>query len=407
MIYDVDGSLSSTFFNGSTVKPNSTIMPYMAHNEIPGACVNNSDDAKWNTSIICDNTTIFRGVTFTNALPDAVFATTNMKWYRLSSATQNISALTDPYETQWMIKAMLDKKKAWSGPFAMGKYYNAWWNLGLDWTHVALAPSLYFKAEDPGVIFRFNYTETRELFENTRMLGGVLEYPFISPKATLAELDFNTCASGDYFQDTASQYLYVCVSGKETYPSTYIDLNGIKCRYLCPEPEGEFTKEPFIRLWSNATQWPNGVMPVAGDNVTVNGNWTIIMDVDPAPIKVLQIDGDVIISDRNTAITAEYIWIRAGSLNAGNASSPFNSSVTITLNGLRNSTSLVIDEMLAGNKFMVVTGALNLYGQTPGTVWTRLTAKAAAGAQSITVASASGWAVGDELGIAPSFRNTT
>jgi hypothetical protein len=69
-------------------------------------------------------------------------------------------------------------------------------------------------------------------------------------------------------------------------------------------------------------------------------------------------------------------------------------------------TSIVIDPFVAANKYIVVTGNLSLYGTAPSTVWTKLTAKAAAGATSITVASTSGWAVGDELGIAPSFNNS-
>ena len=63
-----------------------------------------------------------------------------------------------------------------------------------------------------------------------------------------------------------------------------INLEAIYCRYLCPAPAGEFVKEDFLRLWSNATQWPEGRMPVAGENVSVNGNWTVLMDVNPAPI---------------------------------------------------------------------------------------------------------------------------
>jgi hypothetical protein len=269
---------------------------------------------------------------------------------------------------------------------------------------MAVVPSMYFNASDPGIIMRFNYTENRELFEIGQMVGGTLQLPLISPKTAL--LDATTCNAGDYYHDPTNRYLYLCVSGKGKPLFTYIDVNGIKCRYLCPQPQGEFTKEPFIRLWSNATQWPNGVMPAAGDNVTVNGNWTIIMDVDPAPIQYLTISGDVFIDNRDTVIQAQVIWIRSGSLNAGNSSSAFNYSLTIYINGSKSDRSFVVDPFVAANKYIVVTGNLSLYGTAPSTVWTRLTAKAAAGSTTITVASTSGWAVGDELGIAPSFGNS-
>lgn len=229
------------------------------------------------------------------------------------------------------MEAKKDKKKAWSAPFVLDQFYDVWWNQGIDWTSVAVAPSVYFSDQEKGMVLRFNYTETRELFEIAQIVSGTLKLPYINQQA--AQLDTAVCAAGDYYHDPTNRYLYVCLSGRQKPVSTYINLNGIKCRYLCPQPAGEFTKEPFIRLWSNATQWPNQTLPAAGDNVTVNGNWTIIMDMDPAPIKYLTIDGDVLVGNRDTQITASTIWIRAGSLTAGNASSPFNYSLTITLTG--------------------------------------------------------------------------
>lgn len=53
----------------------------------------------------------------------------------------------------------------------------------------------------------------------------------------------------------------------------------------------------------------------------------------------------------------------------------------------------------------VVTGRLELYGNPPATTWTRLTTFADKGATSINVNSTTGWAVGDQIGIAPSFSN--
>lgn len=51
----------------------------------------------------------------------------------------------------------------------------------------------------------------------------------------------------------------------------YTEVNGIVCEFVCPLPPGTFVLEDFLRYWSNATQWPGGVIPQAGDNVTVKG----------------------------------------------------------------------------------------------------------------------------------------
>ena len=54
----------------------------------------------------------------------------------------------------------------------------------------------------------------------------------------------------------------------------------------------------------------------------------------------------------------------------------------------------------------VNTGRLELYGMPPETIWTRLTTFADRNSTWIKVASATGWKVGDELGISPSFTAT-
>lgn len=130
------------------------------------------------------------------------------------------------------------------------------------------------------------------------------------------------------------------------------------------------------------------------------------MDVDVIGLDNLTIDGDVFLTDNNRQLSANFIWIRYGSINAGNSSTPYNYNFTITLNGEKSAKTYTIDEELSVNKHIVVTGALNLFGQVPSTVSTRLTAAANPGDTTITVGSTSGWAVGNRIGIAPSFSKS-
>ena len=175
---------------------------------------------------------------------------------------------------------------------------------------------------------------------------------------------------------------------------------------MCPQPGQNVTKENFIRLWSNATQWPKGVVPIAGDNVTINGNWTVKLDVDPAPLNYLVVDGDIVVDDtRDVNITAKSIHIRAGSIKAGSPSDPFMHKFTIQINGNRHDAGHIVDPLFAANKFMVVSGQLSLYGVAPATVSTYLTKTAAKNSSTLFVASSTGWAVGDTLVISPSFSN--
>ena len=128
--------------------------------------------------------------------------------------------------------------------------------------------------------------------------------------------------------------LEVCQSGKSRTKWEYTEVNAVICRYMCPDPTSGFIKEQFLRKWSNATQWPNGVVPQAGDNVTLNGNWTVLLDVDPNPLDYFIIDGTLLADDtRDVNITANSIFIRAGNLSAGVSIKPFVHKFTLQING--------------------------------------------------------------------------
>ena len=64
----------------------------------------------------------------------------------------------------------------------------------------------------------------------------------------------------------------------------YLDVNAIYCRYECPDDSNDYEREDFFRLWSNVTQWPEERLPTDGENVTIPGEWKILVDVDPAEI---------------------------------------------------------------------------------------------------------------------------
>jgi hypothetical protein len=121
----------------------------------------------------------------------------------------------------------------------------------------------------------------------------------------------------------------------------------------------------------------------------------------------MTIDGDVIIEDNlDIAISCNTIWIRAGSLKAGSAAFPFTHRLTFTLNGLKNDPGYYFDPVIAGNKMLIVTGTLSLFGVSPATTWTKLSSTSFAGDYIIQVLSANGWNIGDSIVLAPSFGVT-
>lgn len=178
----------------------------------------------------------------------------------------------------------------------------------------------------------------------------------------------------------------------------YTDVNAIYCRYLCPAPNpSRYIKEKFVRLWSNATQWPGGYVPKDYEDVLIPGEWTILVDIQPSIIGYWVIRGDVIVPDSNLYVhfKANNIWIQSGSLQAGISSAYHPGKVIIEIYGNKTDLGIVIDPQVAGNKMFVVTGTLQLYGQVPGTTWTKLTSMARPGDTTITVLQANDWKIGD------------
>lgn len=90
-------------------------------------------------------------------------------------------------------------------------------------------------------------------------------------------------------------------------------------------------KEKFIRYWSNTSQWPNGQIPTDGENVTIPGEWTILVDIQPNKFGYWLILGDVIVPDTmmNLHIIAQNIWIKSGSFKAGTSALPHPGRITI------------------------------------------------------------------------------
>jgi hypothetical protein len=68
----------------------------------------------------------------------------------------------------------LDAENGIGTPFAAGYYYNVHWHTGLDFTQLGLQGSEFFAADDPGVVLRFNYTNSRELYDITRLAAGTV-----------------------------------------------------------------------------------------------------------------------------------------------------------------------------------------------------------------------------------------
>ncbi len=69
-------------------------------------------------------------------------------------------------------KPNFDGKFDFVSIFPTGYVFNLHFYTGIDWKHLLLSPSEFTESADKSIILRFNYSETRELFDIKKVLAG-------------------------------------------------------------------------------------------------------------------------------------------------------------------------------------------------------------------------------------------
>lgn len=141
--------------------------------------------------------------------------------------------------------------------------------------------------------------------------------------------------------------------------------------------------------WSDAATW-HGAPPQAGAVVHIERGRTIVLDVDPAPMQRLVVDGRLVIADRDVRIATGGIVVR-GTLTAGHGWQRFAHHLDIVLDGASHD---------GGALTVGRNGTANFFGVTR-TPWVHLAATASAAARDLHLDAAPTWRVGDRIAIAP------
>jgi cell migration-inducing and hyaluronan-binding protein len=150
-------------------------------------------------------------------------------------------------------------------------------------------------------------------------------------------------------------------------------------------------------LWSDPKSWPDGKVPGEGAAVTIARDKNIVLDVNPAALRSLTIEGKLSFSnDRNIELKTDWIYLPGGELDIGSEAKPHTAKATITLTD--NVPNENINTM-GDRGIMLVNGTLSLHGNRKNS-WTKLAATAKAGSTKIEVLNASGWRKGDVIAVA-------
>jgi cell migration-inducing and hyaluronan-binding protein len=149
--------------------------------------------------------------------------------------------------------------------------------------------------------------------------------------------------------------------------------------------------------WSDASAWPNGRVPAAGDEVTIARDIDMVLDVTPPALRSLTVDGKLTFSnERDLELVTDWIYLRGGELHIGEEGKPYTRQASITL------TDKVPGEdinTMGDRGIMLMRGTLSLHGDRQHT-WSKLTKTAEKGSTRIEVLDASGWRTGDEIVLA-------
>lgn len=306
-----------------------------------------------------------------------------------------------------------DPSDGWAVPLVVGSFYDAAFPNMADFTSVTLEATGLLPGEHAYV--RFKHV-TDWAYWKVWAGGGPLKIPSVK------SLPGSGASTGSSYHDVQNRSLTVLLSGlDETEPAAVqvIRLKPEECpRIGCPVPPPPVSaeKEPFIRLWSNATQWPGGTLPEAGGDVKVPFPWNLKLDIEPPVLELLDIRGSLFFDDSrpSTVLAAAAIRIFGGELAAGSPTRPFPGRATIHLVGDRTSSSIdpvpddsgrSSDRVSGGPKVLLVLGKLSLHGVPSLVSWARLGATAAAGSSSAVMSEDVDWVPGDEVVLAARGHN--
>jgi len=178
---------------------------------------------------------------------------------------------------------------------------------------------------------------------------------------------------------------------------------GLRCLGSCLETIENATIEDTIRLWSNASSWPSGAVPVEGEDVHVEPGWNMVLDIDTPKVKLLRINGRLtFLNTTNIHLQAKHIFIRAGELHIGSAEYPFQYNATITLYGEKSAETIVYTNAIeAGNKNIANIGTIRMYGKRRTQKMTRLLRVANKGDTQLYVETGLDFVRGDRLALLP------
>ena len=171
------------------------------------------------------------------------------------------------------------------------------------------------------------------------------------------------------YNETAIREATFVINGRDG--SSFLSIVGRRCGEDCGDyldPVNDTEVEEVTNLWSDPATWKDlpDRIPLPDEDVVIPSGYNVIYDIGDSPLyKSLEINGRLtFLAGSPAKINSFALWVRAGILEAGNATHPFDSTIEFMLHGNNSSPSAFVfaPNIQVGNKNFIVTGTVNLFG---------------------------------------------
>ena len=410
IFYDLDGSLTG-YVNG-------TATPYYPWNEWP-ECV--KQGATYTNGLVCNGDVRVRRLQMDNVAPS------QLDWLNLA-----ITGLGSTTNSSGTLAFRPKEIYGWVFPIVTGKQTNLDFASNIDWTQLFLRYSEPEYVRDLTTVDPLDeWAWLRCNFINYRYSYSVLYpgdvYNALDTAGSYSVPYLNTSLPSSQYGGGYPTYLSNIGTGALTFYNTTSDIGGgyydviintinttaaFDTKYQmwisanqCPPSgcpavllPGQFGPPVY---WSQASSWvgitADGQIPAAGATVTIPPTVYMILDLPTVQVDQLTVQGKLEFLDgTDRELIATRIAV-TGFLVAGNATNPYMSRLTITLQGnLLSPTLIVVNRQFLGNKVIAVYGNLSMHGSPRAFVNTRLTATVLPGATTLTVSDPVDWQAGND-----------
>ena len=213
--------------------------------------------------------------------------------------------------------------------------------------------------------------------------------------------------STDYNQNLSGQECYINYDrqiiflniGALKMTDSNLSIKATFCTQNCQN-----SREKFTRLFSLASSWSSGKVPIISEEIEIPFVKRILLDIIPPFLSSITIDGELIFDEmlEESILEVNTIWVRKGRLIIGSQARAFPNKVDILLKGETASKMYSISGM-SSNKMIIVSGEVNIYGVIRYITSTRLLKPLSKGSNIIEISEGVNWKLGEEILISSDY----